>query len=113
MRSKRWVSFSLSFSLRIRKKSCPAERRGKGGDPFDSILLGFSLYGEIINYTPKKEFLLKVWPYKTEAIHFLYGSLLSAYTIFYFKSSSFSSSFLFLLILTGLLFLNEIDSAKK
>src|ERR1700744_6576848 len=29
--------------------------------------------------------LTKIWTYQTEIVHFLFGSLLSAYAIFYFK----------------------------
>jgi len=51
--------------------------------------------------------LSKIWPYRTAAVHFLLGSLLSSYTLFYFKSASFVSSFLFIAILCGLLIANE------
>ena len=38
------VGFRFSVILvAYSEKNCPAERRGKGGDPFDSILSGFSL----------------------------------------------------------------------
>ena len=45
--------------------------------------------------------------YYESLMHFLFGGLLSAYTIFYFKSSSLLSSALFLLLLVALLILNE------
>ncbi len=45
--------------------------------------------------------------YYESLMHFLFGGLLSAYTIFYFKSSSLVNSAVFLLLLAGLLVLNE------
>lgn len=45
--------------------------------------------------------------YREPAFHFLVGSLLNAYTIFYFKSASLFSSFAFLALLCVLLFANQ------
>jgi hypothetical protein len=45
--------------------------------------------------------------YRTPALHFLLGALLSAYTVFFFKSSSLLVSFGFMAVLVGLLFVNE------
>ena len=45
--------------------------------------------------------------YHESLVHFLFGGLLSAYTIFYFKSSSLINSAVFMLVLVGLLVLNE------
>jgi hypothetical protein len=45
--------------------------------------------------------------YRTPALHFLLGALLSAYTVFFFKSSSLLVSFGFMAVLVGLLFANE------
>src|ERR1700684_3812282 len=52
------------------------------------FLLGVFL---ILQYRQVKEgwqvpfVLRKIWPYQIELVHFLFGSLLSAYAIFYFK----------------------------
>lgn len=43
-----------------------------------------------------------------EVIQFLLGALLSAYTIFYFKSASLSTSILFLFIMSLLMLINEL-----
>jgi hypothetical protein len=52
---------------------------------------------------------LKRWyfEYRNPAIHFLLGALLSAYTLFFFKSSSLLVSFGFMAVLVGLLLANE------
>jgi len=57
---------------------------------------------------------LKRWylEYRNPAIHFLLGALLSAYTLFFFKSSSLLVSFGFMVILVVLLFANEAERFK-
>lgn len=52
---------------------------------------------------------LKRWyfEYRNPAVHFLLGALLSAYTLFFFKSSSLLASFGFLGVLVALLLANE------
>ncbi len=54
-------------------------------------------------------FLLKrtFWKYQEELLHFLLGTLLNAYMIFYFKASSLFASLGFILLLCGLLYFNE------
>lgn len=55
----------------------------------------------------------RFWRYHDEIVHFLYGSLLSAYTLFYFKSASLATSFIFMLALTVLLIANEMSRFQK
>ena len=57
---------------------------------------------------------MKRWyyEYRSPAIHFLLGALLSAYTLFFFKSSSLLVSFGFLLVLAVLLVANEAPRFK-
>lgn len=57
--------------------------------------------------------LQTLWKYREDIFHFSLGALLSAFTLFYFKSSSFANSFLFLFVMIGLLLLNEIPTFKK
>jgi hypothetical protein len=55
----------------------------------------------------------KFWQYHDLVVHFLFGSLLSAYTIFYYTSASALTSFLFLTMLVGLMLANEFPRFQK
>jgi hypothetical protein len=57
--------------------------------------------------------ILLVEKYQIEIFHFCLGSLLNTYMLFYLKSSSFASSFIFLLILSTLIIMNELDFFKQ
>ncbi|MEW5851235.1 MAG: DUF2914 domain-containing protein [Myxococcota bacterium] len=52
--------------------------------------------------------LQKVLPFSESAIHFFFGSLLSSFALFYFKSASGLTSVLFLVLMFGLLVANEL-----
>lgn len=58
-------------------------------------------------------FTLKVWKYNELAIHFLLGSLLNLYSIFYFKSASIMTSIVFLVAIAALLLINEFLRTEK
>ena len=55
----------------------------------------------------------KFWQYHDLVVHFLFGSLLSVYTIFYYTSASAFTSFMFILLLAGLMLANEIPQFQK
>lgn len=57
--------------------------------------------------------LQKAWRYRDEVTHFCLGSLLSAFTIFYFKSASLVGSLLFFLIIAGCLVGNEFSAMRR
>ncbi len=50
----------------------------------------------------------KLWSYREGVLHFMLGTLLNVYTIFYFKSGTILSSLIFLALLASLLFVNEV-----
>src|SRR5690242_14283559 len=50
--------------------------------------------------------VLKFWPWLIPAVHFLLGSLLSSYTLFYFKSTSVFTSVFYVVALSAILIMN-------
>lgn len=59
------------------------------------------------------ERLAKLWPYREEAAHFVLGSLLSAFAIFFFKSSSFWGAAIFIFIIAVALVGNELSAVRR
>jgi hypothetical protein len=57
--------------------------------------------------------LLKAWRYSEEVIHFLFGTLLSIFILFYLKSTSGLSSILFMAFLYMLLVANELPRFRE
>lgn len=55
----------------------------------------------------------KFWSYRTLALHFLLGSLLNLYSLFYIKSASVLHSLLFLIAMLLLVCANELPGVKK
>ncbi len=58
--------------------------------------------------TEPPRWLARVWRFREDALHFFLGGLLSPYTLFYFKSASGLTAFLFLAGVFGLLVANEL-----
>jgi hypothetical protein len=53
------------------------------------------------------------WQYNVEILHFLYGGLLSAYTVLYVRSSTFARPALFLLLIVGVMLANEVPGVRR
>ncbi len=63
-------------------------------------------------YTPGK-LLNKVWDYRHLAAHFLLGSLLSVYSLYFIKSSSLWASLGFVLVFVGIMVANELSFVQN
>jgi hypothetical protein len=61
------------------------------------------------NFPNLPTWLNKILEFREDIFHFFVGGLLSSFTIFYFKSSSTGNSFIFLMAITAVLILNEIE----
>ncbi len=75
-----------------------------------------AITGTLINYEllehcgklqPGTGIFSKAWKYREALTHFMLGTLLNAYTIFYFKSASVVTSFVFVGFLVVILTINE------
>lgn len=74
------------------------------------IALAALLYFDFLHENQKlnlPKFLVKPWEFRKLAIHFILGSLLSVYSLFFFKSASLFNSIAFVLLLMFLMVANE------
>ncbi len=55
----------------------------------------------------------KLWAYQRPAVHFLMGSLLSIYSLFYLKSASIFTSIIFILVMMVLMVANELKGIQR
>jgi len=79
-------------------------------------VIGSFLYFDFLQkcekWTPSGR-MVGVWNYRSLIIHFLLGSLLSVYSLFFLKSSSMFSSIVFVVVLLALMIANELKSVQK
>ncbi len=76
------------------------------------LFTGLELRERFGNFSPPRRFAA-AWRYHKGATHFMLGTLLNIYTMFYFKSASLSVSFFFLAFLALLLLVNELKPFKE
>lgn len=84
-------------------------------------LVYFALVGSILYYDFLESaglakipaWMSKIWNIRHLILHFFMGSLLSIYSLFFLKSSSFFSSIVFVLILMALMVGNELKAVQK
>ncbi|MBI3300292.1 MAG: DUF2914 domain-containing protein [Elusimicrobia bacterium] len=69
-------------------------------------LTGLEIREQHGGFTPHERFK-GAWRYHKAATHFMLGTLLNIYTLFYFKSASLTASLVFLLFWVALLGINE------
>ncbi len=77
-----------------------------------AAFIGFEIL-EMTKEMPPPHWFVKIWKYREAFLHFLLGTLLNSYTIFYFKSASSLTSLLFIVILVALLMINEFKHFGK
>ncbi|MBI5596979.1 MAG: DUF2914 domain-containing protein [Elusimicrobia bacterium] len=72
-----------------------------------ALFTGLELREKHGAFTPPER-LRGAWAYQAGATHFMLGTLLNIYTLFFFKSASLTASAVFLLLLVALLAVNEL-----
>lgn len=75
------------------------------------LLLGLNAWDHRKVEPPR--FLRGVWKWSQPALHFVLGTLLNAYVLFYFKSGSGLSAVLFLFTICILLLMNELPQFRR
>jgi hypothetical protein len=80
------------------------------------FLATYLLVLEFSGFKNKKQvniIVFNIQKYHDEIFHFLLGSLLSAFALFFFKSASLANSFLFIFFFISLLVINEFEAFQK
>ncbi|MBY0517059.1 MAG: hypothetical protein K2P81_09135 [Bacteriovoracaceae bacterium] len=76
------------------------------------VLIGIILSAELIS-SPIPPKLQKIWDYRSAITHFLLGSLLSVYSLFFLKSASIFNSIVFVALLMLVMVANELKNVQS
>jgi hypothetical protein len=76
------------------------------------LVLGMTFRHEMAGWHPPA-WAAKPWKYSEHLLHFMLGTLLNAYTLFYFKAASGPVAVLFLVLIGCLLAINEMPLFHK
>ncbi len=76
------------------------------------LLLLYGLKVELNLASPPK-LVAKAWRFHEDVVHFLLGSLLSVFSLFYFKSAAGLSTLLFMAAMFGVLVANELPRFRR
>jgi hypothetical protein len=77
-----------------------------------ATLIHFEMLFRLHKWRPGDR-LMKLWNYRNLLLHFLLGTLLNIYSIFYIKSASFINSLIFLFLMAAMILANELPLIKK
>ena len=77
-----------------------------------AMLIHFELLFRLHKWRPGDR-LAKFWTYRNLLLHFLLGTLLNIYSLFYIKSASFINSLIFLFLMAAMILGNELPVVKK
>jgi len=78
-----------------------------------AVLIHFELLFRLHKWRPKNARLAGFWNYRNLLLHFLLGTLLNIYSLFYIKSASFINSVIFLFLMVAMILANELPVVKK
>lgn len=80
------------------------------------LVVGFLLVSEFLVTAQKwsvPNWLAKPWEYRSAIVHFILGSLLSIYSLFFLKSASIFSSLTFVALIMGIMVANELKNVQS
>jgi hypothetical protein len=77
-----------------------------------AALIHYELLFRLHKWRPEGR-MEKLWKFRNLLLHFLLGTLLNLYSLFYIKSASLLNSLIFLALMIGIILANELPAVKK